>query len=33
MNAGAYDGEMQNIVNCVKVMDLQGNERVLLLKS
>ena len=29
MNAGAYDGEMQNIVNCVKVMDLQGNERVL----
>ena len=32
MNAGAYDGEMQNIVNCVKVMDLQGNERVLTLK-
>lgn len=29
MNAGAYDGEMQNIVHCVKVMDLQGDERIL----
>lgn len=29
MNAGAYDGEMQNIVFAVKVMDVQGNENTL----
>lgn len=29
MNAGAYDGEMQNIVHSVKVMDRQGNEQTL----
>ena len=29
MNAGAYDGEMQNIVHSVKVMDRQGNEQAL----
>lgn len=29
MNAGAYDGEMKNIVHSVKVMDRQGNEQLL----
>lgn len=33
MNAGAYDGEMQNIVHCVKVMDLQGNECIITAKE
>ncbi len=29
MNAGAYDGEMQNIVHSVKVMNLEGDERII----
>lgn len=27
MNAGAYDGEMKDIVHSVKVIDIQGNEK------
>ena len=33
MNAGAYGGEMKDILTAVTVLDQEGNEKILLQKS